>query len=96
MNRRNFLGLGISFIAGAILGIFVPKPKGRKPSQPRRTAPGKVVLGEGCVGCGGCPSTCPAFAVELFHPQLIVHPERCISCGNCQKVCPVGAIRLAG
>ena len=56
-----------------------------------------------CVGCGLCPSVCPANCIKLVpgedeegnrYPLVFEIDEfRCIFCGYCQEVCPEEAIR---
>jgi NADH-quinone oxidoreductase subunit I len=59
-----------------------------------------------CVGCGLCPTVCPANCIKLVpgedekgnrYPLVFEIDEfRCIFCGYCQEVCPEEAITSAG
>jgi NADH-quinone oxidoreductase subunit I len=57
-----------------------------------------------CVGCGLCPTVCPANCIKLVpgedengnrYPLVFEIDEfRCIFCGYCQEVCPEEAIHM--
>ncbi len=57
-----------------------------------------------CVGCGLCPTVCPANCIKLVpgedekgnrYPLVFEIDEfRCIFCGYCQEVCPEEAIHV--
>ena len=57
-----------------------------------------------CVGCGLCPTVCPANCIKLIAAEdergeryaavYEIDEFRCIFCGYCQEVCPVEAIHL--
>lgn len=57
-----------------------------------------------CVGCGLCPTVCPANCIKLVAAEdengeryavvYEIDEFRCIFCGYCQEVCPVEAIHL--
>ena len=47
-------------------------------------------IGDSCIGCGSCMSTCPVEAISEGTPYVI--SDDCVECGACAAVCPVGAI----
>lgn len=54
-----------------------------------------VKIGDSCISCGECASTCSFDAIVDEEPHYRVLPERCDDCGSCIRVCPVGAIALS-
>lgn len=51
------------------------------------------IIGEKCIVCGVCTSSCPFGALEMSSDQAVVL-DNCTSCGACVDVCPTGAIEL--
>ncbi len=49
-------------------------------------------IGDGCIGCGACESTCPTDAISMAEDRFQVDPDVCIDCGVCEIGCPAGAI----
>lgn len=101
MDRRDFIKLLSSFIAGGFMGFFTPTllQKRRKPKRKELLSGvkrGPVRLIKACEFCGGCVTVCPTQAIEFSYPLLLIHQEKCIRCRNCEKFCPVGAIRIKG
>jgi ferredoxin len=62
----------------------------------------RSVIGERCVGCGACVSSCQFDALEMIPLQdsgsgqktCRVIPERCFGCGICERACRQGAVSL--
>lgn len=54
--------------------------------------PNEYLIGERCVGCGGCHSVCPAKCIEASVRPLRIDAQRCTGCGFCAAACPIGAI----
>lgn len=62
-------------------------------------APGAVVDGARCTGCGTCIFACPFDAIALRERQGVldlaqIDPMLCKGCGNCVVTCPVKAINV--
>jgi ferredoxin len=55
-----------------------------------------VWLEERCTQCGACSVICPAGALELERPEMIVRfkGEKCIICEHCIGACPARAMEL--
>ena len=62
----------------------------------------RSAIGERCVGCGACVSSCQFGALEMIPLQdsgsgqktCRVIPERCFGCGICERACRQGAVSL--
>lgn len=54
----------------------------------------RVVVGEGCAGCGTCESTCFVGAARVVEGRSTIDPEACKGCGRCALVCPRQAIKV--
>ncbi|MDD5939599.1 MAG: 4Fe-4S binding protein [Lachnospiraceae bacterium] len=53
------------------------------------------VIGDSCISCGTCASTCPVQAISQGDAHYEINPDTCIDCGACESGCPVGAITEA-
>lgn len=49
-------------------------------------------IGDACISCGACASTCPCSAISEGETRYVINPEECVSCGACAEGCPVSAI----
>lgn len=49
-------------------------------------------IGEDCIKCGACESTCPVSAISEGDATYVIDEDTCISCGACAAGCPVDAI----
>ena len=59
-----------------------------------QASPGRIVVGDGCEGCGHCTATCTSNVrvheeVRLY--GMVVDPG-CMKCTDCISVCPKGAL----
>ena len=62
----------------------------------------RSIIGEGCVGCGACVSSCQFDAMEMVplpdngaeRKRCRVIPERCFGCGICESRCKQGPVSL--
>lgn len=52
-------------------------------------------IGDACVSCGACESTCPVGAISMGDGKFEINADECISCGACAAQCPVGTIAEA-
>ena len=52
------------------------------------------VIGDDCVSCGACESTCPVEAISEGDGKYEINPDECIECGACADGCPSDAISL--
>ena len=50
------------------------------------------VIGDGCVSCGACESSCPVQAISQGDEHFEIDAGTCIDCGTCASICPMGAI----
>ncbi|MHB1549545.1 MAG: indolepyruvate ferredoxin oxidoreductase subunit alpha [Acidimicrobiales bacterium] len=53
------------------------------------------VLGDECIGCGGCEYSCPTGALtktDSFLGVFTIDPYTCDDCGECVRKCPVECI----
>lgn len=50
------------------------------------------VIGDNCISCGSCASTCPVGAIAEGSDHYQIDPEKCVECGACANECPVQAI----
>lgn len=106
--RATLKGMGIT-----LKHIFQPKVTTQYPEQkwelsPRWRGTHRMLTTEDgkakCVGCGLCPTVCPANCIKLVpgedengnrYPLVFEIDEfRCIFCGYCQEVCPEEAIHM--
>jgi ferredoxin len=54
----------------------------------------RVVVGEGCVGCGDCTEgVCFINAIHMDDGKAVIS-EDCRGCGNCIEACPESAIQV--
>ncbi len=49
-------------------------------------------IGDDCISCGSCASTCPVEAISEGAEHYEIDPEKCVECGACAAGCPVSAI----
>ncbi len=49
-------------------------------------------IGDACVSCGACESSCPVGAISQGDSQYVINAGACIDCGACEGTCPMGAI----
>lgn len=49
-------------------------------------------IGDACVSCGACESTCPAGAISAGSNKYEISADTCVDCGACADSCPTGAI----
>lgn len=56
----------------------------------------KVIVDDGCVGCGVCWVVCPKGVLtgKFRNKAMVVSQEQCMGCFSCQINCPYGAIRV--
>jgi ferredoxin len=52
-----------------------------------------VEVGDNCIGCGECESSCYVNAIRVEYGRARVSDE-CKGCGRCAEACPNGAISL--
>lgn len=52
------------------------------------------VIGDDCVSCGACASTCPVGAISEGDGKYEINADECIECGACADGCPADAISL--
>lgn len=50
------------------------------------------VIGDECVMCGACASTCPVEAISEGDGKYVINQDVCLECGSCAAQCPLGAI----
>lgn len=50
------------------------------------------VIGDACVSCGACESTCPVGAISEGDGKYEINADECIECGACAAGCPADAI----
>ena len=49
-------------------------------------------IGDDCISCGSCASTCPGGAISEGDTHYEIDPDACVECGSCAAGCPVQAI----
>ena len=49
-------------------------------------------IGEDCISCGACESTCPVGAISMGDDKYVIDADKCIDCGSCAAGCPVSTI----
>lgn len=49
-------------------------------------------IGDACVSCGACESSCPVGAISMGDDHMKIDAAACIDCGACEGTCPMGAI----
>jgi UDP-glucose 4-epimerase len=54
----------------------------------------RIVITEGCVGCGKCVETCIFDAITVENGKA-VHSPQCRACGRCVTYCPQGAVSIS-
>ena len=52
----------------------------------------KLVVKEGCIGCGICKKNCPSEAIKVENFLAHIDYDKCIGCGSCVEKCPKKAI----
>ena len=64
------------------------------PAVRKKQEAGRVMITEGCVGCGTCVDAfeCPALSMDKENDIAMVDADRCHGCGTCIPVCPAEAI----
>ena len=46
------------------------------------------MIGDECITCGACETTCPMDAISMGEIHFEVDEELCIDCGVCEIGCP--------
>jgi len=55
----------------------------------------KIIVSDGCSGCGTCVNNCPSSVYEIKNGKSVpVRVEDCILCRTCESQCPEGAIQV--
>jgi len=72
---------------------FLPNLAPKLQNKIERMPGVRVVVGEGCVGCGVCTEgVCFINAIQMHNGKAVIS-EVCRGCGNCVEACPEGAIQ---
>ncbi len=56
--------------------------------------PRRLLIGEGCFGCGKCLEKCSQEALSLRDGKSTVDIEKCVLCGYCAPLCPDFCIKV--
>ena len=54
----------------------------------------RVIVDDGCMGCGNCAAKCPMHAISIFDGVAVIDAGRCIICGYCGAHCPEFALKI--
>ena len=65
----------------------------RMATRPERNR--KLIVGDGCTGCGICSRICPMDNISIEGGKAVLG-DRCISCFACYHRCPMNAISYKG
>jgi predicted aldo/keto reductase-like oxidoreductase len=77
--------------ACAIFGGAIPNAADARASL---TADRRLVIEEGCIGCGACAKRCGQGAIVMDAGLARAVPEKCVRCGYCAAVCPELVIKI--
>src|SRR5690606_21356345 len=89
VGRRNFIrAFGLFGVSISFIGVTYRFISNNKIPEKR------IVVTDNCVGCTGCASVCPTFAIEVVAGGIVASDDKCISCGYCQMACAVDGIRV--
>ena len=54
----------------------------------------KLLVEDGCMGCGNCVAKCPMQALYFTSGQVAVDRDKCILCGYCGAYCSEFALKI--
>jgi uncharacterized Fe-S center protein len=69
------------------IALFSGQPISPADWSAARARQRRLIVSDGCTGCGSCVSRCAGGALFLAEGKVHVQTERCILCGYCATAC---------